>query len=267
MVNEWFFKWHHIGRDRPVEIESFRGKPIVYGGIAFGGSAHKVYWDTIQFYLRKKVSSLFDALEDELHRYTVETRRASIIEAETLISGFAGRIRKAAVDKDRILRGDGHTFPEPHDFGRWEGSSRADVERRAKSLLAKYCEAAEKSAPVPLATSHIHVENMHGGAIQQATTESTQVVVHSIDISKIASAAAKLEEALDTAELPRNVAAEIRSDLATIKAQLAKASPSRQILAEAGKSLRNLTEGIVAGAMTSRVIEAAAVLGRALGLG
>ena len=40
MANEWFFKWHHIGGERPVEIDSFRGKPIVYGGIRFSGSAH-----------------------------------------------------------------------------------------------------------------------------------------------------------------------------------------------------------------------------------
>lgn len=43
MANDWFFKWHFIGNDGPVEIESFRGKPIIYGGIQFSGSAHQVY--------------------------------------------------------------------------------------------------------------------------------------------------------------------------------------------------------------------------------
>lgn len=45
MQNEWFFKWHHIGRERTVEIESFNGSPICYGGIKFGGTARDVYWD------------------------------------------------------------------------------------------------------------------------------------------------------------------------------------------------------------------------------
>jgi hypothetical protein len=32
MLNEWFFKWHSIGGERAVGIDSFLGKPIVYGG-------------------------------------------------------------------------------------------------------------------------------------------------------------------------------------------------------------------------------------------
>jgi hypothetical protein len=44
MQNEWFFKWHFIGdSQRAVEIDSFRGKPICYGGIKFSGTATLVY--------------------------------------------------------------------------------------------------------------------------------------------------------------------------------------------------------------------------------
>jgi hypothetical protein len=30
MQNEWFFKWHHIGRDRVIEIDGFDGRMIRY---------------------------------------------------------------------------------------------------------------------------------------------------------------------------------------------------------------------------------------------
>lgn len=140
MANEWFFKWHFIGKDGPVEIESFRGKPINYGGIKFDGSAHQVYWDTIQFYLRKKVSALFDQLEINIKDYPVQTRGTSIEEAQTLIGSFTARIRRMAIEKDRILRGDGVNFPQKHDFGRWEGSGLQDIAARAEGLRAIYCE-------------------------------------------------------------------------------------------------------------------------------
>jgi hypothetical protein len=47
MQNEWFFKWHHIGRGGGVEIDGFDGRMIRYGGIKFSGSARNVYWGTI----------------------------------------------------------------------------------------------------------------------------------------------------------------------------------------------------------------------------
>jgi hypothetical protein len=146
MANEWFFKWHHIGREQPIEIDSFRGKPIVYGGIRFSGSAHDVYWDTIQHYLRKKISSLFDELEQEVKAYPVEIRRQPIREARLLIRGFAGRIRQMAVEKDRILRGDGIKFPPERDFGIWNGSGPRDIEDRANSLLRIYVDQPRSSS-------------------------------------------------------------------------------------------------------------------------
>src|ERR1039458_3798045 len=78
MQNEWFFKWHSIGGERAVEIESFNGKPIVYGGIRFSGSAHRVYWATIQRYLQKKVGAIFDDLEGELSRYSLDVRSKAL---------------------------------------------------------------------------------------------------------------------------------------------------------------------------------------------
>jgi hypothetical protein len=53
----------------------------------------------------------------------------------------------------------------------------------------------------------------------------------------------------------------------TIRAQLTKATPSASIVREAGQSLRSISEGIIAGMLTSPVAAAAERLFRALGLG
>lgn len=140
MQNEWFFKWHLIGGDRAVEIDSFRGKPICYAGIRFSGSAHNVYWDTIQLYLRKKLVSIFNDLEEELKSYSLEIKDKSLAEAKWIVTGFATKIRKAAVEKDRILRGNGIQFPTQHDFGQWPECRPEDIEARLEGLRRIYCD-------------------------------------------------------------------------------------------------------------------------------
>lgn len=140
MQNEWFFKWHQIGGARAVEIDSFRGKPICYGGIAFSGSAHRVYWDTIQLYLRKKLASIFNELEDELKGYSLEIKDRALTEAKGIVVRFATQIRRAAVEKDRILRGNGIRFPPQHDFGQWPECRPEDIEARVEGLRRIYCD-------------------------------------------------------------------------------------------------------------------------------
>lgn len=139
MQNEWFFKWHHIGGPM-VEIESFREKPIRYGGIRFSGSAHAVYWDTIRLYLRKKTGAIFDDIEHELERYTLETRDKALTEVETIVISFATRIRAAAVEKDRVLLGDGIRFSSPQNIGGWPSAGDADIRARVAELRRIYCD-------------------------------------------------------------------------------------------------------------------------------
>lgn len=140
MENEWFFKWHLIGKEGPVEIESFGGKPIHYGGIAYSGSAVDVYWGAISRYRKLKVSKFFDVVEAELPKYPKHVREQAIREAGGLITMFANSIQRSAVEKDRILRGDGVNFPILLDRGKWEGSSQSVIDTRAKGLLESYCD-------------------------------------------------------------------------------------------------------------------------------
>src|ERR1700685_1093655 len=107
-----------IGGPRAVEIDSFLGRPICYGGIRFSGSARSVYWATIQRYLRNKVGSIFDGLEDELKTYSLEIMGEALIEARSIVGQFAAKIRRAAIEKDRILRGNGIEFPSEQDPAR-----------------------------------------------------------------------------------------------------------------------------------------------------
>lgn len=140
MVNEWFFKWHHIGSQSVTHIDSFDGRMISYAGIKFSGSAQDVYWSTIQRYARQKVGELFDHLEIDIQRYPVEIRSRALNEALGLIRQFVTRIRRQTVEKDRILRGDGINFPKERDMGRWAGVLTTDLEARIDTLRHIYCD-------------------------------------------------------------------------------------------------------------------------------
>jgi len=134
MQNEWFFKWHQIGGPRAVEIESFRGKPICYGGIKYSGSAILIYWQTIQLYLRKKIGAIFDNLEEDIKKYLLEIRNKALTEVEFIVTQFGAKIRRAAIEKDRILRGNRIEFPVEQDAGHWQGCSPADIKGRIEGL-------------------------------------------------------------------------------------------------------------------------------------
>lgn len=140
MVNEWFFKWHYIGRESIVEIDGFDGRTIKFGGIKFDGTARDVYWATIQLYARKKVGELFDQLEVDLQKYPIALRKTALNEAGALIRQFVAKIRRQAVKKDRILRGDGINFPKEVDLGNWGGALPSDIEARVGMLRHIHCD-------------------------------------------------------------------------------------------------------------------------------
>ncbi len=124
---------------RTVEIESFNGRPICYGGIKFDSTARDVYWDTIQRYLRQKVGAVFDDLEKELKSYPIDVRDQALTEARSLLLHFCGRIRAITIEKDRILRGNGIDFPEASDVGHWSGAKNTEIDARISRLRDIYC--------------------------------------------------------------------------------------------------------------------------------
>jgi hypothetical protein len=173
MSNEWFFKWHFIGKDGPIEIESFAGKPIHYGGIKFSGSAHQVYWDTIQRYLKLKIGSIFTEVEGDLKKYPIKIRESSLEQVGGVVKGFAARIRRAAIEKDRILRGNGFEFPPENDMGTWSGCSNNEIDRRVAMLKEIYCDPTNEQG-VPM-TNVFHGD---GGRVNINSTDNSVTIIN-----------------------------------------------------------------------------------------
>lgn len=143
MQNQWFFKWHAIGDQSVIEIDRFRGEPIRYRGVRFSGSPRAIYWDTIQYYLRRKIETSLDDLEKDLQSYSPAIRGEALSEAIGILGSFATKIRTAAVKKDRILRGNGMEFPPEQDLGQWQGCEIGDIKIMVERLRRIHCELPE----------------------------------------------------------------------------------------------------------------------------
>jgi hypothetical protein len=102
------------------------------------------------------------------------------------------------------------------------------------------------------------------GNISQNSPNSTQTT--NINVEDLRNALSSFSEAIKSAALPSEKLDEILSDVATIHAQMSKQSPSGGIIQEAGKSIRNVVEGIAGGLLTPAVSTAALALFQAVGL-
>jgi hypothetical protein len=119
----------------------------------------------------------------------------------------------------------------------------------------------------PTVNNSINIGTMTGSAVQQGSANATQAVRFDFKIDEARSALAAFQSAINAVQLPKAHHDEVAAELQTITAQLSKTSPSLTILQEAGRSLRNIVEGIAAGLMTPGVLAAAPALWNALGLG
>ena len=127
-----------------------------------------------------------------------------------------------------------------------------------------FLDAAEPEVPLSMLNS-INVGHMSGGAVQQGTVQSSQSL-STINIQAAAAAVKEFEDELQKASLPSDVFGELKGDLDTVKAQLSKPAPSKAVLTEAGRSLRNVIEGATGGMLAPGALTAGAALLKALGL-
>lgn len=132
--NEWFYKWHFIGKEGPVSIDSFDGRGIHFGGIEFSGSARNVYWDAITRGVRKEITEQFVWVDQEVRSYNRETALKAVDECAGQIISFVKMIRRFAVDKDRILRANAKAPMENNDAGWWEGTTDHEIIALAEEL-------------------------------------------------------------------------------------------------------------------------------------
>ena len=130
--NEWFFRWHQVGGDRPVQIDTFDGRFASYAGLAFSGTIRDVFWDAVARGARREVEERLRWIDAEVRRYDRNEADTAIDECIGLLISFVERIRRDAVEKFRILCGDGLNFPDPVDSGRWP--SREEIAKRGEAL-------------------------------------------------------------------------------------------------------------------------------------
>lgn len=132
--NEWLFKWHRIGDKNAVEIDTFDGRMARYAGIKFEGSPRQIFWEAITRGVRKEVIEQLAWVEERVRVYSRDPAEAAIDECASLLVTFVQSVRRAAIQKDRILRGDGVTFPPEHDAGVWIDVSPREIIEHAEAL-------------------------------------------------------------------------------------------------------------------------------------
>jgi hypothetical protein len=143
----------------------------------------------------------------------------------------------------------------------------AILEHNLRQFDVGFLDVAEPEVPSIMSTSII-ADNVAGVAIQQGSPHATQHVVGEINVQAAHAAIGVFERELASVPALAGKRGELEGDLSTIRAQLSKSSPSRTIVAEAGRSLRNLVEGAIGNALTPpALVGAMSALWKALGLG
>ncbi len=254
MQNEWFFKWHFIGSDGPIEIDAFDGRTLRYSFVEFGGTTQLVYWETIERYMRQKLAAIFDGLEEELLRYPIGVRKVSIVQVVPVIRSFADAIRRETVEKDRILRGNGMEFPKPYDRGKWVGARAGEIERRAAMLDEIYgMPVAEEANAAMYVVNHIHGVNARVNI--RSTDSSTNI---SAGVSGEQLAAFLVQLSTHKAGLPVPLLEAVTRLVMELEDESTKPAISQSKVKAALISLKTITEGaagnLVASGITGLIV-------------
>ena len=179
MQNEWFFKWHFIGSDGPVSIDSFDGRSINYGGIKYSGSAREVYWQTLNRYLGMKASEYFDRAEEEVRKYSYSMATKAVAEYEAELKSFASRIAEIATEKDKVLRGNGFEFPAQDSGRRSELIGRFNILPKVNALKEL-------------------IEDIHASTVSKAADDD-EVWIFGDNVEKIQHLVLKIDELIKLA--------------------------------------------------------------------
>jgi hypothetical protein len=103
----------------------------------------------------------------------------------------------------------------------------------------------------------IHIQHMHGGGIAQAGAHSTQhqtITYNSQDLDDLRQAIDILENRIDELNLDAAAKRKALAQVGTLKAQLSD-EPNPIIIKEAGRTLRNITEGAIGGLLSAAAID------------
>jgi hypothetical protein len=159
--NEWFFKWHHIGGQHVVEIDTFDGRFARYAGIKFTGSPRLIYWDALARGVRKEIIEQFAWVEERVRSYARAQAEVAIDECAGLLASFRQSVYRTAVEKDRILSGNGFTsHPRQENGSKGKDFSAGDVFHQAAALKAVLFPAEEGVRTEAAMSANTATENM-----------------------------------------------------------------------------------------------------------
>lgn len=212
--------------------------------------------------VRKEFDSGLDAVLGELKRVI----RTTVLDRNDLRQLAVQRLTNFAAAAKAIAQ-----TPEASGMGMGEYLSQqfALMDQHLQFSIRQF-DVGSFDAPepeVPPVGNSITIGSMTGSTIQQGSPGAKQTVEITLNVENVTNALTRFESAIATAALPAKTMEELKGDIQTIRAQLQKPSPSHPIIQEAGKSLRNVVEGITGGMLTPTVAAAAAALWSALGLG
>jgi hypothetical protein len=173
------------------------------------------------------------------------------------LENFKLQLEAIAREKSNVVQGGMESFMD-----RESTKLREDLRFMIRQFDVGFFQSSQGEAKMTTNNS-ITVHSLVGN-ISQNSPNSKQST--NIDVGELRNALSSFSEALKAAALPSEKLDEILSDVATIHAQLSKQSPSGGIIQEAGKSIRNVIEGVAGGLLTPQVGVAAVALFRAVGL-
>jgi hypothetical protein len=136
LANDWFLKWHALGRGEPIEVDDFRGGVLRPSSKTFDAVAQLVYWSAVKYYIENKTSETFTRIEQHIGLQTGERAARTAEEGAIALRAFLERLHRHAVFTEYRLKARGYP-DERHLASRRDDSIVADVQRRKVALLAK----------------------------------------------------------------------------------------------------------------------------------
>jgi hypothetical protein len=205
------------------------------------------------------VETVLGELKRSIKRTTLDRQELRRITAERL-TDFVEKSKAAAhVSGDQGVRGmQKHVIEQFAAFDQY-------LQFALRQFDVGNLDPVEPEVP-PVTNNSINVGTMTGSVIQQGSPGASQSGDFKVNVEAVTAALHDFESELSKQTLDGDKMAAIAADVATVKAQLTKPSPSMTILREAGKSIRNIVEGIAATLITPEFITVTAALGSALGV-
>jgi hypothetical protein len=104
------------------------------------------------------------------------------------------------------------------------------------------------------------IGSMHDSQLQQGTRNSTQSYTKTLDLEAVAKVIGELRSRLDEARLKPNEAAQVKSEIACVEAQLTAPHPNVGVIKESLRSVRAILEGVASSAVFQGIITALGAL-------